>query len=176
MTGAVLGVDCTEIVYRYQEARRANIEASNAEDVAWEQEVDTAMTAVRAAHKDAVAAAQTPEEVTAEFEAYVAASNAAWAAHRAPRDAARATRRASGALAWDAYVGDLRSLGDPVVTWVADNTAPYHHGRFGEAAAILLLLPCTLADIDDHAAANRWRVWTELRDRAITDLGIEDTP
>ena len=147
---ALLGVDCTHILDRYDAVRRQAWEAYDAvRSQAWE-----AYDAVRRQAWEAYDAVERPA-----WEAYDAVERPAWEAYDAV-----------GRQAREAHDAELLELDDPLVTWVVQNAITDHRN---EAVGVLRLLPCTLDDLDRHARANDWcSAWTDLRESAVSDLGL----
>ncbi|MFD6285407.1 hypothetical protein [Streptomyces sp. NPDC060205] len=86
------------------------------------------------------------------------------AAYSEERDKAYDAFTDARTAAWDA----LRSSGDPLVKWIAENCVEYPE----QAQRILAALPATIDEIDDLADTNDWcSVWDDFRRRA-TDAGV----
>ena len=158
---ALLGVDCTHILDRYDAVRRQAREAY----AAVESQAREAYAAVESQAWEADAAVRRQA-----WEAYVAVRRQAWEAYVVVRRQAREAYDAVERPAREAHDAELLELDDPLVTWVVRNAIAAHRD---EAVGVLRLLPCTLADLDRHARANGWcSAWTDLRESAVSDLGL----
>ncbi|WP_190086382.1 hypothetical protein [Streptomyces longisporoflavus] len=74
----------------------------------------------------------------------------------------------TGAETLEAAWNALKTSGDPLVKWIAENCGEYR----AEARCILAALPATVDELDDLAEANDWcRVWGSFRQQAI-DAGV----
>ncbi|WP_086804152.1 hypothetical protein [Streptomyces caniscabiei] len=77
---------------------------------------------------------------------------------------AYATLADAQTAAWDA----LKTSGDPLVRWIAENCQEYR----GQAECILIILPATVDELDELADTKGWcEVWDNLRQQAM-DAGV----